>query len=288
MKKPNFFVIGAPKCGTTSLYHWLKQHPYAFLPGLKEPHFFNTDDKAPDRCSLAAYENLFEDAGDADIAVGECSVWYLASKEAVPRVLDYNPDARFIVCLRNPIEMAYALHHQQLFAANEHIVSFRAAWQAQDLRARMKDEPAATSTHLLYGPMCKLGEQVERLKSHASDDRIHIMFLDDMKEDPSAAYRGILEFLGLPDFQPEFRKSNEARARRLPFIRRIVRGLGSVRRSLGVRRGFGILSRLDRWNSKPGRWRPDEGMNETLCSYFRDDIRLLGRMTGRDLTHWLR
>jgi hypothetical protein len=270
------------------LYDWLKQHPQAFLPTAKEPHFFNTDDILPGRYTLTEYERLFESAGPGHIAVGECSVWYLASNEAVPRIFEYNPDARLIVCVRNPIEMAFALHHQQVFATNEPLVSFGAAWDAQSERAKKSGWPAATSSHLLYGPMSQLGAQVERLKSRVPDERIHLIFLEDMKENPASVYRGILNFLGLSPFEPEFRRVNEAQIRRSPLIRKLVRKAGSVKRSLHINHSFGALDRVEKWNRKPHRWQSDPEMTSVLCSYFKDDIRLLGELTKRDLSHWLR
>jgi hypothetical protein len=64
--------------------------------------------------------------------------------------------------------------------------------------------------------------------------------------------------------------------------------VGAVRRALGIKRSFGILQRLKRWNRKPQNWRADPQMTSILRSYFEDDVALLGRLTGRDLSHWLR
>ena len=113
MKKPNFFIIGAPKCGTTSLANWLAEHPRVFFSDTKEPHFFCTDGYTGVK-TLKQYEKLFEDAKPHHLAVGEGSTHYLFSKVAVPNILVYNPDARFIVCLRNPVDMAPSLHSERL------------------------------------------------------------------------------------------------------------------------------------------------------------------------------
>src|SRR5438445_6171777 len=104
MRKPNLFIIGAPKCGTTSLADWLRQHPAVFVPaGQNEPNFFNTDHVERFRLTLAEYERLFEAAGNHSKYVCEKSVWYLSSSEAVPNILEYAPAAKFIVCIRNPV-----------------------------------------------------------------------------------------------------------------------------------------------------------------------------------------
>jgi len=87
MKKPNFFILGAPKCGTTSLAMWLSEHPNIFMCPIKEPHYFNTDGLQRIK-TLEQYESLFTDAKPEHVAVGEASTHYLYSKEAVPRILE--------------------------------------------------------------------------------------------------------------------------------------------------------------------------------------------------------
>ncbi len=94
------------------------------MPEVKEPHFFNTDERQGVE-SLPAYESLFDKAGPRHVAVGEASVWYLYSSVAVASILRYRPDARFIVMLRNPVEMAPALHAEMLLGGHESVRDFR-------------------------------------------------------------------------------------------------------------------------------------------------------------------
>ncbi len=99
--RPNFFILGAPKCGTTSIAAWLGQHPAIFIPAMKEPNFFNTDINQPPIYgveTLDEYEALFAPATTAHHAIGEASVFYLTSAVAVANILRYQPAARFIVC----------------------------------------------------------------------------------------------------------------------------------------------------------------------------------------------
>src|SRR4030042_1778226 len=93
MKKPDFFIIGAPKGGTTSLAAWLADHPQVYMSSAKEPHFFNTDEPHHLSRSLSKYESLFEGAGIEHRAVGEASTGYLLSQVAVSNILNYNADA---------------------------------------------------------------------------------------------------------------------------------------------------------------------------------------------------
>src|SRR5262245_5647184 len=120
MKRPNVFLLGAPKCGTTSLMAWFGQHPEAFASfkfSEKEPHHFYSPYGVP--CSREAYEALYEQATPQHKAVIEGSVWYLFGRKAVRPILEYSPEAKFIVCLRNPVDMLPSLHAQKMFSLHE-------------------------------------------------------------------------------------------------------------------------------------------------------------------------
>ena len=79
MRKPDVFIVGAPKCGTTSMYHYLRQHPDVFMPPKKEPHSFASDLDAPYFVRAEQeYLALFEEGAWAK-RVGEASTWYLYS-----------------------------------------------------------------------------------------------------------------------------------------------------------------------------------------------------------------
>src|SRR5271170_3647810 len=111
MRLPEFFIIGAPKCGTTSLALYLARHRQIFIPTIKEPHYFLTDLRRPGRVSnQRSYETLFKRAGAHHRISGEASVFYLLSRAAVPNILCFNPHAKFIVMVRSPLEMVVSLH----------------------------------------------------------------------------------------------------------------------------------------------------------------------------------
>lgn len=284
--RPNFFIVGAPKCGTTSLASWLAEHPDIFMSPVKEPHFFNTDQVNIHRHSPEDYERLFSGAGE-ERAVGEASTWYLASKVAVPNILEYNPDARFIVCVRDPVDMAFSLHRQTQFVGVEPLSDFRAAWAAQERRALGIDVPRGSEkAWLLYGEACRLGRHLQRLYTHT--DNVHVVFLDDLVSDPRSAYRSVLRFLDVSEvFSPAFEVRNEAKARRLSVLRHATRLAGRAKRSLGISRSFGLLGAVDKWNRKPAERTRDEGLEAELRDYFRDDVKMLAELTGRNLDRWL-
>lgn len=292
-KRTNFFILGAPKCGTTALAQWLGEHPDVFISPVKEPHFYSTDLKNRQARTRTEYDRLFKKVQAVHKAVGEASVWYLYSWDAVPNILAENPDAKFIVCLRNPVDMAWSLHGQQLVASNEDIGDFERAWHAQSARAEGRDVPSSCvdSRLLHYGAACKLGEQLERLYKHCSVDQVHPIFLDEIKADTSAVYRDTLTFLGLEDDgRDSFPVVNAASQRRWPMLARAVKKAGRFKRRLGVPRlGTGVMPLFDRINRKNSDRRAMSAETRTmLIDYFQEDITLLQSLISRDLGDWVR
>jgi hypothetical protein len=292
MKKPNFFIIGAPKCGTTSMAIWLSKHPKIFISPIKEPNYFNSDlDKGRNR-KLNNYEALFKSANNSHLAVGEASVFYLYSKVAVPNILKYTTNVKLIVMLRNPTEMVHSLHEQLVFSANEHLKDFKEAWRLQEKRKQglYISKWCIEPEYLQYGSVCKLGEQLERLYTLIPQKKLLIVLLDDVKEDPRQEYLRVLHFLGIPDDgRAAFPIENRAKVRRSLVLRKIVKSINLAKRRLKIPRlATGITKKIDRFNliEKSRKPLPKE-LKEELIEYFREDINKLEQLINRDLSHWL-
>ena len=290
MRKPNFFIVGAPKCGTTSLATWLGQHPEIFMSSAKEPHFFNTDDKRTVE-TVEHYERFFENASPVHRAVGEASVWYLSSSQAASQILGYAPDARLIVMFRNPIEMAPALHAEMLYTGIENVKDFIEAWHLQEERRRGRRLPAFcwVPRRLYYGEVCSLGAQLDRLLSKIPARQILTIVLDDVQRDARQEYLRVLEFLGVADDgRMEFPVYNAAKIRRWAFLPRLTNVILDVKRQLGIRGGLGLWTLIDSANQM-GRRRnslPPEFVAE-LKRYFKEDVVRLGQLLRRDLNVWV-
>lgn len=291
IRKPNFFIPGAPKCGTTALARWLGDHPGVFFSPRKEPHFFNRDSMPATR-TLAEYEALFKGAGDQYSAVGEGSTHYLYSRVAVPGILAYSPDARFIVCLRNPVDMAPALHNECLHQGWETVRSFEAAWRLQPRRLAGNNLPRTVREdpdRLQYGPYCRLGEQLERLYETAGEARVLAVLLDDMRREPGREYRRALEFLGLADDgRQAFPVVNVSRQSRSVALSGLIRRTAMFRNALGLRGDWGIAKTMRRLNTRQvGKTALRPEFRDELREYFRDDIERLAALLRRDLSGWL-
>ncbi len=292
LKKPNFFILGAPKCGTTSLAFWLGEHPNIFMSKPKEPRYFNTDYAAPGRPgSLCDYENIFNKVIPLHKAIGEASTGYLRSKEAVPNILNYYPAARFIVCLRNPIDMVQSVHSQLVKMGTETETEFEHAWALQN--ARLKDECVPITCHdkkvLLYGQNCKLGKQVKRLFRIVHREQVVVIFLEDMKSEPKREYQRVQNFLGVDDDgRVIFPVKNSRAIPRFPFLSQGVRLVGLAKSRMGLRQGLGVGRIVSRFNNQPSKGASlSPEMKKNLSRYFEKDILLLGNILNRNLSSWI-
>src|ERR1700752_3456715 len=105
---PNFFLVGAAKAGTTSIYAYLSQHPAVFFPSIKEPHFFTDVRPAPEQQFLieevtkrSAYLRLYIRAASHPV-IGDASPSYLWHPEVAQRICAEVPQAKIAVILRDP------------------------------------------------------------------------------------------------------------------------------------------------------------------------------------------
>lgn len=295
---PDFYIIGAAKCGTTALYKYLSAHPSVFMPKLKEPHFFARDFPSYRRVRTAEeYLALFSAAASGAMT-GEASVWYLYSEAAVQEIIGVRPDAKFIVMLRNPVEVVQSLHAQQLVVFVEDISDFEMAWRAQDRRARGEDIPlhCTEPTHLEYGRVCRFADQVERLFRIVPKSQVLVLIYERFFSDPVSHYRQVLQFLGLPfDGRTSFERINASQLpgnfavhrliSRPPLILQpvfiLLRGLS---RKLGLR--LGVFSRFLA-NVRVGQ-RPaiPDSLERELHDYYAKDIARLERLIGQSLDVW--
>lgn len=292
MKEPNFFIVGAPKCGTTSLSHWLNQHPSIFLSAVKEPHFFNTDMGNCRRKSFRKYLDLFADATDEHKAIGEASTWYFYSEAAIRNIVAKFPQSRIIVCLRNPIEMAVSLHNQLVTALNEHLNDFEDAWNAQAERRNgcQISKYCIDSAMLQYKDVCSLGAQLDRVARQIPMEQLYWVFLDDMEQNPVEEYSRICCFLGVVPFADfSFNRENASHTYKWEGLQKFHKALRFVKRRLGLPQlNTGLSNFMHQYNTKPyKRPEPDRIFIETnVLPALSADIDKLAEITGRDLSHY--
>jgi hypothetical protein len=292
---PNFFIVGAPKCGTTALYTYLKAHPEVFMPVRKEPHFFGRDlDHLPiDAQTLDEYLGLFADS-HGEPRIGEASVWYLVSKTAAREIKDFAPGAQIIVVLRNPVDMVYSLYQQNIYVGAE-TLSFAAALDAEPERRAGQRIPRTVRRRqaLWYREVASYTEQVARYFDTFGREVVHIVIFDDFKADTRGSYRSTLEFLSVdPCFETEFAVVNRSK-----LVRNRTFHYGYTRlEQLGMRhlphrwwpyyRRFfiSILRTINTYKAPRPPLDPDLRMR--LQADFRPEVEQLSALLGRDLTAW--
>jgi len=296
--RPNFFIVGAPKAGTTAMYLYLKQHPAVFMPeaAVKEPHFFTPEFRHPTFLRTPEeYEAIFEQ-GRGKSRVGEASVFYLFSQDAARRIHDFDPNARIIIMLRNPVDMIHALHNEHFTNGIEKYRAFEDALAAEEPRASGKERVgSALSPELfLYRQIGAYSSQVERYQAVFPREHIHYIFFEDFAQDTPREYRRTLKFLGVDDsVQPEFPRVNESRQVRSRCLQRLLLARPkflqkAVRYLSPARLRHGLLNLAFQYNAPIARRPPlDAGIRERLCGQFKSDVKDLARLTGRDLSRWI-
>lgn len=296
---PNLFIVGAPKCGTTSLSTYLRGHPQVFMSLPKEPHYFSFDLPRYRKVSIEAdYLNLFDSAwGNFDV-IGEASATYMYSRMALPSIREFNPSAKIIVMLRNPMEMVHSMYYQLLYSRDETENDFERAWHLCEVRKTGARIPSKCrdAKLLYYDELGRLGAQVERVLSVFPKNQVKFIFSEDLFRDTRDVYEDTLHFLGVvSDGRTDFARVNPNRRLRSGAIgtlirhppRRLIGVAMGAKRALGLKK-IGIGKALHASNTVVTKRRPmDERMRVTLVEFFRDDVILLSRLTGRDLGHWL-
>jgi len=311
MKRPNFFLVGAAKAGTTSMYHYLNSHPDVFLSAIKEPNYFSTDID-PDqlrpelRHNLDAalkrfrksngtiqlhiahipdfheYLGLFRDSGDYK-AVGECSVSYLPSSVAAANIHAFNPEARIIIMLRNPIWRAFSQYRMDRKIGSIGC-DFETAIQ-EDLKVQC---PAwGVNRNYVWNGMYT--EQVRRYFDAFPTDRIHVILFEDFVDNAEKEMARTLSFLGV-DTKIKLQTAdrfNRAGQPRVPGLNRLIHksGLKPLLKSMIP---GSVFTWIKQW------YYTDTGVSGLsrdqavfLCDLYRKDVEQVSALLARDLTDWV-
>ncbi len=309
--EPNFFIVGAARCGTTSLFEALGRHRDVYCCPVKEPNYFAFDFAAepgiledarrrgvlisrplgkiiaPPRVALttdyAAYAHLF-DRWEGQLAVGEASTAYLPSRVAAQAIAGRFPAARIVIVLRDPVARARSdyLMHLQLGGA---IGTFRET-VAPELEAIRRGAIAARGIVRsgFYSP------QIRRYLTHFRREQILFLLFEELVRNSRRALERVLEHLGVdprPAGEIALGWENRSRVPRFPGLNRWAEKTGrrtSVLRFVPRPMRHGMRAIFYRAGEPPA---VEEGDRASLLEWFRDDIAATARITGIDLSHWM-
>ncbi len=297
--KPNFFVVGAPKSGTTSVYIYLSQHPQVFVPRKKELNYFCTDlhfnyPLLSEQQFMSYYEGVKDES-----AIGEISVWNLFSKDAAQKIFDFNPESKIIIMLRNPVEMMYVLHSNHLYSGNETITDFKDALEAEEARMKGAQIPKnirCPKEGLQYRDVAKYAEQVERFFKTFGRENVKVILFDDFIGETEKSFKEILTYLKVDEnFLPDLKPYNVSKTTRSNFLKQLTTNPPSLIKRIGkiffphqTKRRDWLMIKLWKLNSKKlERRKMDERLREKLILEFTPEINELQKVIEKDLSHWL-
>jgi hypothetical protein len=305
MPRPDFFLVGALKSGTSAMASYLGQHPDIYLP-VKEVCFFGSDlefrrtlQRSGDWFQPAEDRYLsFFDAAPAGARVGEATAYYLFSALAAREIESFSPGASIIVMLRNPVDMIHSMHKHWLFSLNEDVTDLSEALALEEERRRGRCIPDSVfwPQGLQYRSIPRYAEQLERYFDVFGRERVHVILFDDFRSDARDAYRRTLEFLGAdPEFEPAFEAKNpskQVRSRRLQqlfldppdWIQAVARPVLENPRLR--KRIAGLARKLNTQVARSPEMTPE--LRADLTAYFRPEVERLSRLLQRDLSSWTR
>jgi hypothetical protein len=296
MARPDFFIAGAPRCGTTAMYEYLSQHPQVFMPEHKEPIYFGSDlTHLHGRLTEADYLGLFKRSRPGQ-RVGEASTWYLFSQTAAREIKEFAPESQIVVMLRNPVEVMYSLHRELVFYRAEPIEDFEEALGAEEDRKQGRRlGPPGRGEMLYYRDTVKFAEQLQRFLDVFDREQIKIIVFDDFAQDPARSYRDLLQFLRVDTtFRPEFARVNESKRHVNPSLQElIVRPPAPIARLVPLLRrtrlAHQIRSAILSANSRPMKRAPmNPELLRQLTQELAPEVERLGELIGRDLSAWSR
>ncbi len=296
LRLPDFLIIGAFKSGTTSLTSYLGQHPQVFLPWLQEPAFFASPrfdlttegDTRPQRPpegvygrlrteTLAQYAALFAPSPEGAV-LGESSPQYLRDPHACARIAQVLPDAQLVVILRQPAERAFS----------DYMMFVRDGLEDASF-AEVVARPRSAQTGQHYVETGFYGRQLRPYYEAFPAEQIRVLLFEELTRDPLGTVRDLYAWLGVDStFTPDVSE---------------VRNISGVPASRTVAAAYRLRRRLqphlkpyvprplvravdDRLKRGLRRTTADAAVMAELAEVYRDDVRLLSELTGRDLSHW--
>jgi hypothetical protein len=311
---PNFFLAGAPKAGTTSLCHYLDQHPQIYMCPIKEPCYFGSEFR-PENCAQEIlptversqcelrnyldgpmrerrfggmvtewedYVRLFRHVR-GETAIGEASSCYLWSETAPHNIHAKIPNAKILLVLRDPAERAFSQYLHQVAVGGLRL-SFR-----QQVEACLQNRSRKFS---LQYPLLEFGlyhGQVSRFLEYFPRQNICVQLYDDYRANTAAMMANIFRFLGVEDtFTPDTSQRHlELSLPRLAGVSHALRELGvwqAIKRIMPAK----LLPAARRLAFTPRRnLALDPEDRRLLVGYYAEDIRKLAMLTDRDLSAWL-
>jgi len=301
MKIPNLFIAGHPRSGTSSLHHYLGQHPDIFMTPIKEPNFFAVDFHAEsDRFHKKPlyfpyrtedrYLQLYKNRTHEKIA-GEASWTNFYSQAAAQAIHRFNPEARVLIIFREPVDFLYSYHSAATFALGETCRDFSAALAAEEKRksGQALSKRVITPSWLFYSDFINYSEQIKRYLACFHQSQVKIVLFDVFKSHTAQVYQEILEFLRCDaTFLPQFDVVNPNKVLRWPRLKKLILDSPYFRKLLRLvlaDTGYAAMKNFYKNHLVTYRPRPpmDEGLRGELMETFKAEVVKTGDLLQIDL-----
>jgi hypothetical protein len=289
-KYPNFFIIGAPKTGTTSIYNFLINHPNVYMSRPKGPHYFSKDIVTSEQIrSKDDYQNLFKKAKKKHITIGEASVLYLFSKNAIENISKELPESKIIVVLRNPVEVIQSWHAELVWGRLEKNEDIEIAW---DKNIELQKNGTLKDHRLEYHNIARYGLQIDVLFKYFPKNQVKIIYYEEYSKSTKRTYNSLLKFLNIPEYYREqFEHKNQFKRYRIKWLQNILVNPPSfiitTKKLLKINR-FGMYKILLRMNTfspnKPTL--SNEFKKKIIKNYYHDTIKLSKILNKNFIDSW--
>jgi len=301
MKDPNFFIVGAPKSGTTSLTTYLLEHPDVYMPGTWEMNYLAEDldwVNGPVISSDEEYFSQFEDA-EGYRRVGEKSAFYLYSSVAAQRISKISPDVKIVCMLRDPVDLLWSMYRYNVQNLEETIVPFEEALAAEEDRRKGKLVPGTTTIvqNLYYTKIVDFPEQLGRYFKRFGRGNVKVIIFGNFISNTDRVYRDILSFLdletrSLDTYEPE--NSGKERGFYALGLRRWLLRYPPLKQTADTLIPNWLRDRAAHfWNLLQGgvdrrlkRMNPD--LRRRLSQDLSPMVERLSDVIDKDLSHWCR
>jgi hypothetical protein len=301
MKKPNLFIVGHPRTGTSALHDALDQHPDIFMSIPKEPAYFAKDLHAESDLfhkkskyfhfrSENQYFKIFKQCTHEKIA-GESTAVYLYSKVAAKEIYTFNPEAKIIMILREPVSWlrSYYAKAVQIIGENQADIKDAIVLENERKKGKYLSEKAMAPSMLYYSEFLKFCDQIQRYSDLFDQANIKIIIYDDFKRDNPKMYREILKFLEVdPDFAPRFKMVNVSKTRaKWPIIQQIFQNPYLTRFAIRLmpKDLFSKISMAywERFFKNEKTRQIDADLKVKLMYKFKPEVQLLSDLLNRNL-----
>jgi hypothetical protein len=284
--KVGLFIVGAPKAGTTSLYHYLSEHPEVFMSREKETDFFSSEElkglsfyyKSKSVPSLEAYKLQFEGATDAKI-LGEGSVSYLYYPKVPVKIKEYNPSSKIIIMLRHPVDRAYS-HYLMDYGLGLIDVSFEEVMNRKGIEANK----------VFYQQCIELGfyyAQVKRYLDIFGASNVHLIEYESFKRNTSEEMQKVFEFIDIDlGFSPNINKvHNRFSMPNNSYLRKLYAQVW-LRKALAFVLPNNAIEKVKGVFFKQGKPKLSSASRKQLLEIYAEDISKLEKMLNLDLLEW--